>query len=246
MAKFAVIMPAAGKSSRFHDKHYKKPFIPLGGDRAVWLHTADRFLNRKDVCQVVLVISPEDREVFTTKFGANIAILGVDVVDGGVERSDSVMNALERVRDEADFVAIHDAVRPCVTTGQIDRVFAAAARSGAAILANPVTATLKRCGSNQNIEETVSREGLWEAQTPQVFGRKILVDAYAGRSGPATDDAQVVERSGVAITLVAGSPLNIKITTRDDLQLANAILKSRPKPKLGGAGNPFADSDMWR
>ena len=76
MAKFAVILPAAGKSSRFHDKHYKKPFVPLGGDRAVWLHTADRFLNRNDVVQVLLVISPEDREDFQTKFGANIAIPG--------------------------------------------------------------------------------------------------------------------------------------------------------------------------
>ena len=156
MAKFAVIMPAAGKSSRFHDKHYKKPFIPLGGDRAVWLHTADRFLNRKDVCQVILVISPEDRESFTMKFGANIAIMGVEVVDGGAERSDSVMNALEKVKDEAELVAIHDAVRPCVTDKQIDLVFEAAEKSGAAILANPVTATLKRGSSSKTIEETVS------------------------------------------------------------------------------------------
>lgn len=247
MAKFAVIMPAAGKSSRFHDKHYKKPFIPLGGDRAVWLHTADRFLNRNDVSQVILVISPEDREVFTSRFGANIAIMGVDLVDGGATRSESVRNALERVGDEAEYVAIHDAVRPCVTENVIDRVFQAAEKSGAAIVANPVTATLKRSGNAGAIEETVNRDGLWEAQTPQVFGKKLLVEAYAKLgNAAATDDAQVVELAGAAVALVAGSPLNIKITTRDDLRLANAILNVLPKPKVGGMNNPFANDDMWR
>ena len=93
MSTFAVILPAAGKSSRFHDKHYKKPYAPLN-DRAVWLHSADRFLNRDDVKQVIIVISAEDREDFQMKFGANIAILGVDVVEGGNERAESVSNAL--------------------------------------------------------------------------------------------------------------------------------------------------------
>lgn len=82
MSKFAVILPAAGRSSRFKDKHYKKPFAPLSG-RAVWLHSAERFLNRKDVVQLILVISPEDREDFMFKFGSNVAILGIDVIDGG-------------------------------------------------------------------------------------------------------------------------------------------------------------------
>ena len=80
MGKFAVIMPAAGKSSRFHDKHYKKPFAPLA-NRAVWLHSAERFLSRSDVIQVILVISPEDRDQFNFKFASNVAILGIDVVE---------------------------------------------------------------------------------------------------------------------------------------------------------------------
>ena len=84
MATFSVILAAAGKSSRFHDKHYKKPFAMLA-DRAVWLHSAEKFLNRDDVKQVILVISPEDREAFHSKFGANVAILGLEVVIGGTE-----------------------------------------------------------------------------------------------------------------------------------------------------------------
>ncbi len=252
MGKFAVIMPAAGQSRRFRDAHYKKPFVPLGGDRAVWLHSADRFLNRNDVCQVVLVISPDDRDMFTTKFGANIAILGVDVVDGGASRYDSVRNALDIVKDEAEFVAVHDAVRPCVTDTQVDAVFRAAEKSGAAILANRVTATLKRGSAGHEIVETVDRSHLWEAQTPQVFRRQTLVDSYSKlvdntlTGEAATDDAQIVELSGFPVTLVDGSSTNIKITTRDDLRLANSILKSAPKPKLGRLGNPFGDGDMWR
>ncbi|MBN2291869.1 MAG: 2-C-methyl-D-erythritol 4-phosphate cytidylyltransferase, partial [Pirellulales bacterium] len=97
MSKTAVILAAAGRSSRFKDKHYKKPFVPLA-NRAVWLHSAERFVNRDDVVQVILVISPEDREDFNFKFGSNVAILGIDVVLGGKERSDSVAAALARVK----------------------------------------------------------------------------------------------------------------------------------------------------
>ncbi len=247
MAKFAVILPAAGKSSRFHDQHYKKPFVPLGGDRAVWLHTADRFLNRGDVIQVLLVIAPEDREGFQMKFGANIAILGVDVIDGGAERSDSVARALEKVKPDAEYVAIHDAVRPCLVDAWIDKVFDAAQKSGAAILATPITATLKRSQDGKTVRETIDRRGLWQAQTPQVFRRDLLTEAYVKRGNTAaTDDAQLVENLGQKVTLVPGSPLNIKITTRDDLKLAAAALKALPKPRLGSAANPFANDDMWR
>jgi len=245
VAKFAVIMPAAGKSSRFHDKHYKKPFAPLA-NRAVWLHSAERFLNRDDVIQVILVISPEDREQFNFKFASNVAILGIDVVEGGTERSDSVANALARVKPEAEFVAVHDAARPCICDQWIDNVFSAAEKSGAAILAVPVDGTLK-LSDGKRVEETISRSGVWEAQTPQVFRRELLVEAYENRgSERSTDDAQLVERLGKPVAIVQGSRINLKITSREDLRLAEASMKALPKPKLSGPLNPFADSDMWR
>ena len=143
MSTFAVILPAAGQSRRFHDKAYKKPFAPLGG-RAVWLHSAERFMNRADVKQVIVCVAAEDRDLFDLKFGANIAILGVQVIEGGEHRTDSVQRALEHVKNEIDFVAVHDAARPCIADPWIDAVFAAAKRDGAAILAAPVQATLKR------------------------------------------------------------------------------------------------------
>jgi 2-C-methyl-D-erythritol 4-phosphate cytidylyltransferase len=245
MPTFAVILAAAGSSSRFHDKNYKKPYAPLDG-RAVWLHSAEKFLARKDVPQLILVISAEDREFFLAKFGANVAILGVEVIDGGVQRADSVQKALGRVKPDIDFVAVHDAARPCIADGWISEVFATAEKSGAAIPAIPVSGTLKRV-ANHTITETVSRDGLWEAQTPQVFRRDLLVQAYAKRGNfAATDDAQLVERIGHKVTVVSGSSMNIKITTREDLRLAEQVLKALPKPKLFGPSHPFADDDMWR
>jgi 2-C-methyl-D-erythritol 4-phosphate cytidylyltransferase len=245
VTKFAVILPAAGKSSRFKDAHYRKPFAPLD-NRAVWLHSAEKFLNRDDVKQLIIVISPEDRETFDTRFAANVAILGIDVVAGGGHRAESVANALAHVRADIDFVAIHDAARPCIANEWIDQVFSTAEQSGAAILAVPVAGTLKRV-QDRSIAETVDRSGLWEAQTPQVFRKQLLMDAYAKRGDfEATDDAQLVERLGTTVHVVAGSPINLKITTKEDLRLASFALKALPKPKVIGPAHPFADDDLWR
>jgi 2-C-methyl-D-erythritol 4-phosphate cytidylyltransferase len=246
VASFAVILPAAGKSSRFGDQFYKKPFAPLE-NRAVWMHAAERFCNRADVKQTLLVISPEDRGHFNSQFGGNAALLGVEIVEGGSERYDSVAAALARVRPEIEFIAVHDAARPCLADAWIDAVFAAAESSGAAILATPVAGTLKRVGGERTITETVSRDGLWEAQTPQVFRRELLLDAYSRRgSEPATDDAQLVERLGHPVTIVPGSAMNLKITTKDDLRLAAAVLRALPKPKIFGPAHPFADDRLWK
>src|SRR5271157_63899 len=107
MAKFAVILPAAGQSSRFKDKE-KKPFVNLDG-RAVWLRTAELFITRDDVVQTLLVIDPDDEEMVRRRYGANMAFMNVQLVHGGKERFESVANALTKLVPAADFVAIHDA-----------------------------------------------------------------------------------------------------------------------------------------
>jgi len=204
-------------------------------------------MNRSDVKQLIVVIATEDKELFDMKFGANVAILGVQVVMGGAERTDSVQKALEQVKQGIDFVAVHDAARPCIVDPWIDDVFAAAERDGAAILGTSVQATLKRVDGQKHITATVDREGLWEAQTPQVFRREVITQAYAKRGRDmVTDDAQLVERLGHKVTVVPCSPLNLKITTRDDLKLAEQVLKVLPKPKLEGFQHPFADDNLWR
>jgi 2-C-methyl-D-erythritol 4-phosphate cytidylyltransferase len=244
VSKFAVILPAAGRSTRFRDQSYKKPFAPLA-NKAIWLHSAERFLGRSDVVQTILVIAPEDRPDFNLKFSANIAFLGIEVIDGGAERADSVEAALARVKPLADFICVHDAARPCLTDAWIDEIFAAAEKTGAAIFAVPVAGTLKRVGPDRKIEETVARNNLWEAQTPQVFRRELLLEAYAKRGGlQATDDAQLVERIGHPVTVVPGSPINMKITTKEDQRLAEQALRALPKPKLPGPLHPF--DDKWR
>jgi 2-C-methyl-D-erythritol 4-phosphate cytidylyltransferase len=213
----------------------------------VWLHSAERFLNRDDVKQLILIIDPDQRAQFDAKFAANVAILGIEVADGGPERCDSIANALSLVRDNVDLVAVHDAARPCIASQWIDNVVAAAADTGAAILAIPVTGTLKRSQDGRVIDDTVPRQNLWIAQTPQVFHRALLLDAYARRGNySATDDAELVERLGRQVTIVPGSPINLKITTREDLQLAAQALKALPKPSILGPAHPFADDDLWR
>ena len=246
MAKFAVILPAAGQSSRFKDKE-KKPFAVLDG-RAVWLRCAELFVTRDDVLQTIIVVSKADQETFRRRYAANMAFMNVQIADGGAERFESVANALALVKPEAEFVAIHDAVRPCLTEEMVNAVFASAARTGAALLAVPVTDTLKRVNAQQEVQETVARQGLWLAQTPQVFRREWLLEAYANRGKVGkeiTDDTQLVEAAGHKVYVVEGSSTNVKITTKGDLFLAEAVLKSRPKPKPSGPIHPFAEEEMW-
>jgi 2-C-methyl-D-erythritol 4-phosphate cytidylyltransferase len=245
--KFAVILPAAGQSARFKDRE-KKPFVNLDG-RGVWLHAAEKFITRADVCQTIVVVHPSDLELFRRRYGANLAFMDVKIAEGGAERFESVANALQLLRPEVELVAVHDAVRPCITEALIDAIFARAEQCGAAMLAVPLTDTLKQVDDKHQITGTVPRKGLWLAQTPQVFSKALLTEAYARRAQlgkDITDDAQLVEALGHKVHVVEGASTNIKITTKSDLFLAEAVLKSLPKPKPKVAAHPFADEDqMW-
>src|SRR6202007_2091012 len=127
------------------------------------------FINRDDVAQTIVVIAPEDRDLFERRFRASVAFLNIRVIDGGAERSDSVARALEVVDPACEFVAVHDAARPCLTTELIDAVFAAARAHGAALPGLPVADTLKRLDAAGLAVETVPRAGLVAVQTPQAF-----------------------------------------------------------------------------
>ena len=248
-ASVAVIIPAAGKSTRFGGRE-KKPYVSLDG-RPVWLRATELFWSRDDVTKVYLVIAPEDREDFRTRFGHLIAFANAEVISGGSERFDSVANALARIPDSVPFVAVHDAVRPLTPHALIDSVFSVAAKLGAAMLAVPVADTLKQVESaTSRITGTLSREGLWQAQTPQVFRRDWLAESYARRTEittPITDDAQLVEAMGHPVTVVAGSVVNFKITTKDDLDLAVAVLKARGTKSAAAVrpSGPFDDEAKW-
>lgn len=246
MSSFAVILAAAGQSSRFKDPNYKKPFAQLNR-KAVWLYSAELFLKRRDVRQVVIVISPEDKQEFLQKFGPNLAVLGVEVALGGNERADSVQNALAKVDPDVDFVVIHDAARPCVDADLIESVFKATQQHPAVIPAIPVTSTLKSSANGQKVDKTVDRAKLYQAQTPQAYARDLLISMYAKRDGAQpTDESQLAEMQGHEVAMVKGSPFNLKITTRQDLVLARACLEAMPKPKFDAPIHPFADDNLFR
>lgn len=243
MPKFAVILPAAGNSSRYQGPGRKKVFADLQG-RPVWLRAVEAFINREDVIQTIVVVSPDDEEWFREKFQANLAFLDLQIVTGGAERVDSVQQALARVVPEADFVAVHDAARPLIAKEWVTRVFNKAAETGAAILANPVTSTLKRVGAEQQVQATIPRQHLWEAQTPQVAKREWFLEAYARRGSlQPTDEAQLLEHAGFPVAIAAGSPLNLKITTGDDFRIAEKLLSLVPEDRKSGLFHPFADED---
>jgi len=241
----AVIICAAGASSRFGQKK-KKPFVDLAG-RAVFMRSIEVFANRDDVKQVILAIAPEDEEMVTIKWGANLKFYNVKLCFGGRYRFDTVTAALELVKDDIEMVAVHDAVRCCVTKEWIDAVFGAAAETGAAILACPVVATLKYVQDKQ-IVETVDREGLYEAQTPQVFRADLLRRAYDKAknldAAKISDDSQLVEALGRKVSVVETDSSNLKITKPSDIAVAEAILKSRPKPRPRGPTGPYVEA-QW-
>jgi len=241
----AAIICAAGASSRFGGKR-KKAFVDVAG-RAVFLRSAELFSNRDDVKQVLLGIASEDEELVSVKWGPNLKFFGVSIFMGGSERFDTVDKGIELIKDDIDLIAVHDACRCCVTEQIIDATIAAAARSGAAIPAFPVTATIKQAKDNI-ITQTVDRTGLYEAQTPQIFKTSLLKKAYENLKNldksKISDDAQLVEALGHKVTIIETDSSNIKITRQSDIALAEAILKSRPKLMPKGPIGPYIEA-QW-
>lgn len=225
MPAVSVILPGGGSGTRFGATQ-NKIYQPLAG-RALVEHTIAAFAQRKDVIQIILVHAQADREWLDTHLASQLADLGVQLVAGGQTRSESVRNALEAVTPQADLVAVHDAARPILPQDAIDRVFAEANATGAAMLTLPLFGTIKRVDGGQ-ITQTLLREefhNLHEAQTPQVFRRTLLLEAYAA-GGDATDDAALVEQLGHPISAVLGDLRNIKVTRPEDIQMAERLLQT--------------------
>ncbi|MHC4424409.1 MAG: 2-C-methyl-D-erythritol 4-phosphate cytidylyltransferase [Planctomycetota bacterium] len=241
----AAIICAAGASRRFGGKR-RKPFVDVAG-RAVFLRSVELFEDRDDVKQILLAIAREDEELVSVKWGANLKFFNVKICFGGDERFDTVRSALELVKDDIDLIAVHDAVRCCVTKKWIEQVIAKAAETSAAILACPVVGTIKEA-KEDTIVKTVDRTALYEAQTPQVFKAELLKKAYEGLANldksKISDDSQLVEALGQKVSVVEADSSNIKITRRSDIAIAEAILKSRPKPGPKGPVGPYVEA-QW-
>ena len=150
------------------------------------------------------------------------------VCRGGARRQDSVKEGLENLSG-CQWVVIHDGARPCISVDLIEAGIKEAIQCGAAIAAIPVADTIKVVSPGSFVEETPPRQSLWAAQTPQVFRLDIISEAYQKAQGYATDDATLVENLNYQVKVYPGSDANIKVTTPDDLLLAEAILKSRQR-----------------
>jgi 2-C-methyl-D-erythritol 4-phosphate cytidylyltransferase len=255
--RIAVILPAAGRGTRFGSSDKPKVEMDLAGKPA-FLWCVELFSRRGDVGDVLIAVHPDRLDAFRFAYEDMLGLSGVQIVAGGTaERWETVANALDHVDESHTHVAVHDAARPLATPGLIDRVFAAAEKWDAVLPGVPVASTLKRVAdldademprdaiddilggpataapAGRRVVETVDRRDLVEVQTPQVFSRELLRRAYAGlRDGstdPAgvTDDAALVEAMGQTVAVVEGESTNLKITRPADAELAAALLERR-------------------
>jgi 2-C-methyl-D-erythritol 4-phosphate cytidylyltransferase len=222
-----AIIVAGGSGSRLPGA-LRKQYRPLAG-QAVLARTLAIFEASPEVDHLLLVVPGEDLDYCRENFLAT-AGKPVELVAGGRERQESVYHGLCRCpRGAEDLVVIHDAVRPLLAARHLAACVAGPRRWGASILAVPAVDTLKQVGPEGRIEATRDRRNLWLAQTPQAFRTRLIFEAHerARREGiVATDDAQLVERLGAPVHVVAGSRTNLKITTAEDLLLAEALLQS--------------------
>lgn len=201
-----------------------KPFLEVGG-QPVLARALRPFLEHPAVDWVVVALAPEHvarPPAWLTGMDPRIAL-----VEGGAERGDSVRRALDLVPPEAAVVLVHDAARPLVSAAVVRRAYEAAASGRSVMAAVPVTDTIQEVDEARRIVATPDRSRLWRAQTPQAFPRAVLVDAYlraAQEDVAGTDEAALVARYGGVVEVVEGDVRNLKLTSREDLRMAEALL----------------------
>jgi 2-C-methyl-D-erythritol 4-phosphate cytidylyltransferase len=225
LTKATLIIPAAGSGSRLN-REIPKPYLQING-KTILEHTLQRFLGLENLRQVIVATSPQyigrAEEVLKHVLPQGMSF---HVIEGGAERQHSIFNTLKFV-EEGCLVIVHDAVRPFVKPEHIESCCKAAMETGASVLGVPAKDTIKQIDKDKLILETPSRSFLWQAQTPQVFKKEILQEAYQTafeENFIGTDDASLVERLGHPVKMVEGDRSNFKITYPLDLKLAKLLL----------------------
>jgi 2-C-methyl-D-erythritol 4-phosphate cytidylyltransferase len=219
----ACIIVAAGRSRRFGPAAPKQ-FALLKG-KPLFLWSVQAFRKVREFSQIIVVV-PAARLGSLKRLEKK---LGVEFVNGGSERHDSVMNGVKRLRADIEVVAIHDAARPLVSSELISETLKAAKKYGACLAAVPARDTVKLADSKKGtVRKTIPRNEVWLAQTPQVFSTKILKRLYKniGKAN-ITDDAQLAEKLGIKVKIVEGSYANIKVTDKNDLKIVKMLLRTR-------------------
>lgn len=226
--RVAGLIPAAGSGVRMGGD-IAKPFLQLGG-REILARTLDVFEHCAVISEVWVIVAAENVSACQQGIIERYGFRKVrDVVAGGASRQESVWRGLQRVEAAVDLVVVHDGVRPFVTDAVLRETLGCAATHGAAVTAVPLRDTLKRISDGGVVETTVPRDNLWRAQTPQAFQRHLLMSAYRQaweRGVQATDDASLIESMGHPVKVVSGSEHNIKITTPEDLNFSEGLLRA--------------------
>ena len=228
MSRFVALVPAAGSGSRMGGT-LPKQYLPLSG-RLLIAHTLSALVSHSRIDRVVLVLSPDDAHWASLAFDSDkLTVLRC----GGETRAQSVTNGLQNLADALkpdDWVLVHDAARPCLRQDHLDRLIGELEHDPVGgILAMPVADTLKRADAEQRIAETVSRESLWQAQTPQMFRHALLLEALKKAGDQVTDEASAIEKMGLKPKLVEGDAGNLKVTYPRDRELAALILQQQGK-----------------
>ena len=221
----SVIFPAAGSGRRMKADR-NKVFLELSGV-PILLRTLRRFSAVPAVAELIVVVAKDEIAFVEEMLEKAQGLKPWRVVQGGAERQYSIANGMAHLAADADIVLVHDAARPLVSLAAIEAVISAAREKGAAIAAVRAKNTIKVVGEDGRVEATPARASLWEVQTPQGFRREILQRAYekAAQDGfLGTDDASLVERIGEAVFVVESDYGNLKITTPEDLWMAEALL----------------------
>ena len=232
--KTVAIIPAGGSGKRLGSE-IAKQYLSLQS-LPVLVHTLLVFQKSDLINEIVLVVPADDLAFVRDRIVHQYELRKVStVVAGGRERQDSVRNGFSAITKACDVVIIHDGVRPFVTQDMIARVAKAAVEDGAAAIGVRAKDTIKEATAENVVTATLPRSNLWQTQTPQAFQYDLLRRAFtqAGDDGYyGTDDASLVERTGTKVRMVAGSYENIKITTPEDLIVAEALMKERMKGKI--------------
>ena len=243
--KADAVIVSAGKGLRFMEgksirpDHGKKQFHLLGG-KPILTHTLEKFETCPLIRSIHLVVGQEDMDYCLKEIIEKNKFQKVSkIVPGGKWRQESVKNGVDALPKDTDIVVIHDGVRPFVTKAMIEDSIHSAGRYGAVILAMPVKETIKISNPDGTVLKTLDRESLWQIQTPQTFQVKVIKEAYSRATEDGfigTDDASLVERLGVKVHILPGSYTNIKITTPEDLLLANLFHEMKTLKKEAPAG----------
>jgi len=223
--KVGAISVAAGSSQRMGG--VDKVFAPLGG-KPILARVIDAFHRCNSIDQIVVVLSRENVEQCRQLVAEQGWSKVTEVCPGGRRRQDSVAAGLSQLNN-CDWVVIHDGARPLLTVDLIEQGLVEAKETGAAVAAVPVTDTIKVAGIDRIVHQTPPRQNLWAIQTPQVFRFDIIAEAYRQAKGDVTDDASLVEQLGYKVKLYMGSYDNIKVTTPDDLILAEVLWQKHGK-----------------